>query len=545
MIRDLKALAGDQFDLLVVGGGVLGACVARDAALRGLRTALVERDDFAAGTSANSLKIVHGGLRYLQRLDLLRVRESIMERAAWLRTAPHLVEPLPVLLPAFRGSVEHPVLLRLAASAANTIGWGQDRGLPPERRVGHSVRLSRAECVARVPELAQPDLIGGLLFHDARMYSSERLVLEVVIGASEAGAVIANYAECEAQLRAPAGAVVRVRDRIGGGVIEVRASVIVNAGGPAAPGLVARLAGRTGERAAIPHALALNIMLPGAGHDVAFALSAPRRPGTARRKLFVVPWRGRTIIGTAHYRYDGPTERTELPEAAVEQFLAEVNAAWQGRSLSRDDVVLVHRGLLPMPAVHHAEPGLLDRHRIVDHASEGISGLITAFSAKYTTGRRAAQDVVDLVFRKLGRTPPPSRTAHTLLPGAPRGSVAELLAAARGRYGEVLDPDVLEHLVRSYGVRYERVIAYRSSMPDWRERVDAVSPVIRAQLAYGVEQEMAILPDDLILRRTELGAIGAPTAAARECARLAVRQATSNAPAASGRQDRPVIGSPG
>jgi glycerol-3-phosphate dehydrogenase len=519
MIRDLHALEGEQFDVLVIGGGILGASVARDAALRGLRTALVERDDFGGGTSANSLKIVHGGLRYLQRLDLPRVRESILERAAWLRMAPHLVEPLPVVVPSYRGSLEHPGLLRLAAAAANAIGWGQDRGLAPERQVRHTARLSRAECIARVPELSDPGLIGGLLFHDALMYSAERLVLEVVLGAVEAGAVVANYVECEPLPDAPADpTVVRLRDRVGTAVLEVRASVVVNAAGPAAAHLLARLG------AALPHALALNLVLAGAGHDVAFALSAPRRPGVPRRKLFVVPWRGRTMIGTAHYPYDGATDRLQGSEQAIEHFLKEASAAWPGRRFDRGDVLLVHRGLVPTPGAHGAkEPGLLDRHCIVDHAAEGRRGLITAYSAKYTTSRRAAEDVVDLVFRKLGRSPPPARTALLPLPGAPGGGIAVLMTAARRNYGTVLDADILEHLVRSYGARYERVIALRGSAPDWSERVQPGSPVIRAQFAYGVTAEMAVQPEDLIRRRTELGAVGEPGEAAWAAARQALR----------------------
>jgi glycerol-3-phosphate dehydrogenase len=528
MIRDLHALAGEQYDVLVVGGGILGAAVARDAALRGLRTALVERNDFGSGTSANSLKVVHGGLRYLQRLDLPRVRESILERAAWLRTAPHLVEPLPVVVPAYRGSLENPLLLRLAAAAANAIGWGQDRGLPPDRQVRHAARLSRAECIARVPELSHPALIGGLLFHDALMYSSERLVLEVVLGAAEAGAVVANYVESEPLPDAAAGPwVVGLRDRIGNARLEVRASVVVNAAGPAAAHLLTQLGGAANGRAALPHALAMNVVLPGAGHDVAFALSTPHRPGLPRRKLFVVPWRGRTMIGTAHYRYDGSTERLEALEQAVERFLGEASTAWPGRRFERSDVLLVHRGLLPTPDVHGGEPALLDRHRIVDHAAEGRRGLITAFSAKYTTSRRAAEEVVDLVFRQLGRTAPPCRTADVLLPGAPRGSISETLAAARRQYGTMLDPDVLEHLVRSYGARYERVIALRESLPEWSERVEPGSPVIHAQLAYGMSEEMAVLPEDLLRRRTELGAVGEPGEAAWGLARRTLRAETA------------------
>jgi glycerol-3-phosphate dehydrogenase len=528
MIRNLHALAGERFDVLVVGGGILGAAVARDAALRGLHTALVERNDFGGGTSANSLKIVHGGLRYLQRMDLPRVRESIRERAAWLRTAPHLVEPLPVVVPAYRGSLEHPLLLRLAAGAANAIGWGQDRGLSPERQVRHAARLTRAECLARVPELNDPALIGGLLFHDALMYSSERLVLEVVLGAAEAGAVVANYVECEPLAEtANAPSVVAVRDRIGNIRLEVRASVVVNAAGPAAAHLLTPPEAAASAHGALPHALAMNLVLPASGHDVAFAVSTPRRPGVPRRKLFVVPWRGRTMIGTAHYEYSGSTERLEVSEQALERCLGEASAAWPGRRLTRGEVVLVHRGLLPTPGVHGGEPALLDRHRIIDHAAEGRRGLITAFSAKYTTSRRAAQDVVDLVFRKLGRMPPPCGTARVPLPGAPRDSMSETLASARRQYGTMLDADVLEHLVRSYGARYERVMALRESLPDWSERVEPARPVIRAQFAYGMSDEMAILPEDLIRRRTELGAVGEPNDAAWQVARQTLRPETA------------------
>lgn len=531
MRRDLTALSDGVFDVLVIGGGIVGACVARDAAHRGLRVALVERNDFASGASWNSLKTLHGGLRSLQHLDLVRMREYSGDRSAWMRIAPHLVDLLPVVMPTQGAGMRSRPVLRTALAVSDLVALDRNRGLWPDRRFPSGRVLSRAECVGYVPELANARCTGGVLWYDAQMYSAERLVLAVVLAAGEAGAVVANHVDVTGALMHQGRmAGVAAADRLSTDRLEIRARTVVNAAGSASVQLASRLLGRRTPRPSVRYAAAINVMRPSLAHTAAFALPAQLVAGTraghaaSNRNLFIVPWRERTVIGTGYFPYDGDPSDFTVDERHTRAFLDEVNAAWPAAPLERESVVLVHGGLLPMVDGGGGEELRLERtQRIVDHAVDGVPELITAVSVRFTTARRLAERLVDLAARKLERSVAPGRTASIPLPGAPEGPVPELIALARRRYGQLVDSDVLEHLVRCYGTRYERLLAYRDDMPGWDERVVPGAPVIRAQLTYGVREEMAQTADDLLGRRTEIGSRGLESPAARaqaECSLL-------------------------
>jgi glycerol-3-phosphate dehydrogenase len=277
-------------------------------------------------------------------------------------------------------------------------------------------------------------------------------------------------------------------------------------------------------------------MLPDLGHTVAFAVPAAsgERAAIVRRgprQLFIVPWRGRSLIGTAYFPCSGDATVPSAGASEVEAFLREVNAAWPGRRFSADEVMLVHQGLLPtLEAAPTAGLQLLRHHRIIDHSADGVPAL-TAISVKFTTGRRLAEAVVDRVVGNLKRRSPPCRTARTPLPGAGFQSLVGLRQDAERRYGALLPRETLEHLVRTYGSRYERILGYRQALPGWAERPVPGAPVIRAQFLHGALEEMAQRPEDLICRRTELGARGLSTEEATASASEALRSAS--APAAA------------
>src|SRR5690606_10964731 len=340
--------------------------------------------------------------------------------------------------------LERRSVYRVALAINDALSWDRNDGLPRERWLPRGRLLAREECVALVPQLDSPALQGGALVYDAQMYSPERLVLEVVLDACGAGAIAANHVECVAPLyRGGRLAGVRVRDRLDGRRHDVRARVVVLAAGAAAPGLVALLLGR--DVPLPPFSLAMNLVAPALGPRVGFAVPSP-----GGRKLFVAPWRGRTLVGTAHYTYDGDPWAPHA-ERYVERFLDEVNRSIPGWGLERDDIALVHRGQVPLepgrPSTTVAvDPILLRHHRIVDHTADGAPGLLTVVAEKFTTARRIAEEVVDRVFRKLGRPSPPCVTAEVPLPDAPRSAYALLEDAARHFAG--LDPELRDALVR-------------------------------------------------------------------------------------------------
>ncbi len=402
MKRDLDALRDGVFDVLVVGGGIHGAACAYDAASRGLRTALVERADFGSGVSWNSLKTIHGGLRYLQSLDLRRMRASIVERRTLLRLAGELVRPLGFVVPTYGHGRAGREALALALRFSDWIGHDRNDGLPEERRLPRGRLLSRAELAEQAPGLPLAGLSGGALWYDAQVSSSERLLLGFLHAAHAAGAQLANYCEALGLLRAADGRVVgaRLRDAETGRDFEARAALVLDCAGPQA----ARLAAPDESRPlARPLLRAYNLVL---GRAVVGRHALGVR--AAGRFLFAVPWNGVSIIGTAY-------EPDRDAEPGPAGFLDECARAFPWCGLRAEDVQRVHAGLVPGQG---GAAGLATRTWLRDHAAHGAPGLLSVQGVKYTTARGVAQRAVDLALRRLGRAPAPCRTSLEPLPRA-------------------------------------------------------------------------------------------------------------------------------
>jgi glycerol-3-phosphate dehydrogenase len=528
MVAPAGLLGDERLDVLVAGGGIVGACIALEAATRGLRTALVDRGDFAGGATSNCLKIVHGGLRYVQHLDWRRMRESITERSMWLRSAPHLVEPLPVVMPTWRGRFPPRAALAGALALNEAVSYDRNRGLLPDRRIPAARVLSRRACAGMLPELDAPGLTGGVLFHDAIMYSPERLTLEVIAAARRAGATVANYVELLASLRtAQAVRGVRLRDCLADEELELQARWVVNATGSSVPEVADRL-GVRGAAQGQRYSIALNFVTsrpaPAAAYTIAGGAPDPDRVvRSGSRQLFVVPWRGQMLVGTAHLEYAGDPATFELKESHVDAFLSEIAAARPSLGLRRDEISLVHWGLLPVAGSAAGGVRLLKQHSIIRHAAEGLSGAFSVVSVKFTTARSLAVAVVDAIIG--GRKDRAAGEAELPLPGARFESLDELRQQARTRYGTLLDWDPLEHLLRTYGSGYEDVLALREAVPGWDRQVVPGSPVIYAQLVHGAASELGRTADDLLWRRTEIGARGLVSADAVRLAEQALLDA--------------------
>ncbi len=508
-----------SYDVLVVGGGIVGACVARDGARRGLRVALVDRGDFGSGISWNSLKTVHGGLRSLQKLDVRQARAFVRERRAWLRIAPHLVEPISFAVPTRGAGVESALVMRTALALNDFVSGDRNEGIQPSRRIPPGRLLTQSELRALVPGLFD-SYTGAALFSDAQLYSAERLVRSVLADAERSGATAVSHAGVVAPLHAGgvlAGAV--VEDQLTGERGDVRAAMIVNAAGAAASRVAEMLTGRT-DAASPMTGIALNLMLAGDNLTAGFTLLV-KGDGLARR-LFAVPWRGRTLVGTAHYEcVRAPQSNTEL-EPYVERFVREVAQAWPSRGLTRDDVLLVHSGMQPSPkeSLQHGPP----KHEIVDHASVGVPQLLTAIGPKLTMSRAIAEQLVSTVIDRLGRPPVRADSATAPLDSAPEVDIPEAIARAQSQNSGTLPHDVVTHLVRWYGndPALDRILEWVRADPALGARVHAESPVTRAQLRYAAEYERALTVDDLLMGRTELGATARVTPDVRAAAQLAL-----------------------
>jgi glycerol-3-phosphate dehydrogenase len=482
--REPEHLGSEQFDLAVVGGGIHGAWVALDAARRGLKTALIEQGDFGQATSANSQRIVHGGLRYLQRLDLKRFRESVRERATLLRLAPHLVRPLPVLVPTGGRGMRSRVALLAALKLNDWLSAGRNRDLDETQRIPDGSLVGADVCLRALPAVAGSWCTGGALFHDAQVLDSERLCLAVLRSAREAGAEIANHVKLTRWL-ADGSTVVgfEAEDLLGRRSIRVFSRLVVTCVGPWIGALPA-LAG-VPRGATPPLFRAVVLATRPFVHGAAIVLAG------GERSYFATPWGDRTLVGTFHAAFDGDHGRLGVSPAELETFLDELRTASPPIELRRSDVSQVFVGVLPRG---HG-PGLVaaEHYRIIDHEREQQArGRLSVIGVKWTTARHVAEETVTLAFRKLGRVDPGCTTASRPLHGAAIGD--EVLDVAAG------DPALSEPIVPG-----------RSELA--------------AEVVHGVRIESARTLSDVIFRRTGLGTAGWPGRAVIErCAALAGRE---------------------
>ncbi len=404
MKRDLAALSAREHDVLIVGGGIYGACAAWDAAQRGLSVALIEKADFGSGASWNSLKTIHGGLRHLQRLEIGLLRESVRERRALLRIAPALVRPLTFLAPTYGHGLRGREALAIGMLLNDALALDRNDGVGEAERIPSARMLSADEVRARVPGIPASGLSGGALWTDAQAVDSQRLLLAFLHAAADAGAILANGVRAEA-LRREGAKVVGVDgvDEPTGERLALRARVVLNAAGPGVAGLLRR-AGI--EKPRIPLLRAWNLVLRRAvATEVAVgALSKGRY-------FFAVPWRDRSIVGTEYEAADRPSD----PDR-VRRFFGDVQAAFPWAGLRAEDVALVHVGLVPG---ERDASGLWSRSLVVDHQSDsGTPGLVSILGAKFTTARAVAAKALDLVARRVAKPVAACRTATTPLPRA-------------------------------------------------------------------------------------------------------------------------------
>jgi glycerol-3-phosphate dehydrogenase len=476
----LARLAGEPFDVLVVGGGITGSGVALDAATRGLRVALVERDDFASGTSSKSSKLVHGGLRYLQQREFTLVYEALAERQIVLGNAPHLVHVLPFLVPIL---ARDGIIDRRIARLLGTAMWMYDLTGGLRIRKVHQ-RIGKEDALGHMPTLRASNLAGGYLFYDAQT-DDARLTLTVARTAAAHGAVIVNHASV-AELRKDAdGRVSGARVVADGDEVEVRARCVVNAAGVWADDV--RALDEGAHPSSIRPAKGVHVTLPWSKIRNDIAAIVPVRAD--RRSVFVVPWGDFTYVGTTDTDYDGPIDDPQCDASDIEYLLGALNGVLE-EPVTTDDVVGTWAGLRPLlrTASSARTADLSRRHgvRVSD------SGVITITGGKLTTYRRMAADTVDQVERRLGTGHTRSRTKKLPLLG---GDGYEAAAPSN-------EPSLHEHLGGRYGTEADAVLALVDDDPALGEPLVPGLPYVRAEAVYAVREEMARTLDDVLSRRT-------------------------------------------
>ncbi len=501
-------LTSRRLDVLVVGGGATGAGIAREAALRGLAVALVDRYDFAGGTSSRSSRLIHGGLRYLEQRDWKLVSESLRERRILLRIAPHLVRPLAFLFPVFRTDRVSRWKLELGLTAYDLLAL---RGNVPRHRA-----LSKRAVQDKEPLLKAKGLAGGALYWDAQC-DDARLTLATVQSAARSGALVSNYT-CVTALDFDSSGVTGaiVEDQLTGAQGTIHARVVVNATGPWTDG-IRQFESPSAGRLIAPTRGA-HVMVPRAriGHQHAITFLSP----IDGRVMFVLPWGDRSYIGTTDTDDATSPDQVTPTEDDILYLLRSVNAIFPEARLGPEDVSLSWAGLRPLLAQGNGQrPSERSREYTIE---VGARGLVTVAGGKLTTYRRVAVEAVDRIAERLGNgpvktDPDTTKSAREPLPGGQSHDIKELFS--RGVRRGFPEP-VVAHLVGQYGAEAQAVYDLIEEWPELREPLHPNHPAVGAQVVHAVRQEYARRLDDVLFRRLSLahetsdGGIGATQQAA-------------------------------
>ncbi len=515
--RDIERVASSTYDVLVIGGGIHGLAIAYEAAARGLRTALVEAADFGSGSSFNHQKTAHGGLRALQYLQIGRARRAVRERRALARIAPWLLRPLPFIVGTYRSVTRSRLALRAAFKLDTWIGRDRNAGVEPELHLPAARLVSKAATLRLFPGIRQDRLTGGAQWYDYQMVESDRLTIAFAAAADKAGADLLNYAEAVSVIRADGRiAGMRVRDVLTGTAAEVRAGIVVNAAGAHGGHVMSLL----GVQRPFPLLKAMNLVTSKRASEI--ALGAPAADG---RMLTLVPWQGRAVVGTSQSATVVQPNETDVTAQEVEAFIAQANQAFPALQLTRDDVTLVHRGVVPAVTDSQGRPDLLSGTQILDHHGEGANGAVTVVGAKYTTARGTASEVVSLIGRKLGRRVDRSRTDTRTLPGAGIADHEALVIETARAAGIELPLPTIRHLIGKYAEHAAQIVRLLISDPRLGEPLAANVPTVAGEVIYAIRNEMALRLSDIVIRRLGVGAAGHPgEAAVRSAAGIAASE---------------------
>ena len=417
-MRDFSTIQNTDYDLIIIGGGVNGAAVARDAALRGLKPILLEKGDYASGTSSWSTRLIHGGLRYLEYFEFSLVRESLREREVLLRTAPHLVKPLMLTVPVY-GDRSRPYWKISAGMLLYDI-FSYDKTLPSHRM------LPEQKFHQLFRYLDQEGLKGGAQYYDGQAVYAERLCLENIIAAEEAGATCLNYTEVTTlQREGDRITALNCEDKLTGETFTVNSTdraVIINTSGPWVDQVCQRgennqQTSPIGQKSKIGGTKGSHIVVPTFSGAPNTALYVEAK--SDGRPFFIVPWLGMYLIGTTDLPFQGSLDQVKADNSEIDYLVKETNLIIPSAQLTRDDVKFTYSGVRPLPYSEGQKPGSVTRkHIIYDHRSEGVNNLISLIGGKLTTFRHVGEELVEIVGKKQKRNLPPCPTLKTPFPGA-------------------------------------------------------------------------------------------------------------------------------
>ncbi len=477
------------YDLIVIGAGINGLGIARDAARRGLRAVVLEQDDICSGVSAWSGRLAHGGLRYLEHRDFALVRESLRERERMIELAPHLVKPLRLLMPLYAHNRRPSWLIRIGMILYDILSF--------DKRTGGHEMLNRDATMRRFPGIASAGLGGAAVFTEGQVEYAERLCVELAVAAVADGAELRTKARVEEPvMEHGCVAGVKYRDLETGHMVEARAPVVLNVAGPWIDRIFSRNAppqprlngGTKGSHLIVDP-------FPGAPKDVVYYESK-----TDGRLVLVIPWMGRYMIGTTDIRFDDDPDDARCSAAEMTYLLGEVNQLIPEAGLTADHVLYTFSGVRPLPYAPGVVEAKVPRSHVLHDHAPSLPGLVTVVGGKLTTFRQLAEDAVDDVFRRLGRRCPPCTTASLPFPGAVFGA-AELSSRLAGLG---LGEKTIRRLIGLYGSRARDVAEEASADSQLLQVVHEETGAIGAEMVFAMRHEFARSMSDVMARRVLL-----------------------------------------
>jgi glycerol-3-phosphate dehydrogenase len=505
-MRDFSSIDANAFDLIVIGGGINGAATARDAALRGLKTILVEKGDFAGGTTSWSSRLVHGGLRYLEHFEFGLVRGSLAEREILLKSAPHLVHPLQLTIPIYAQGSRRYWEIWAGMVLYDVLSF--DKSLPAHQM------LSQIELQRLFQQLNPAGVQGAAQYFDAQAVYAERLCLEIVRSAQAAGATALNYVQVKALERTGDRiTALTCQDALSEATFTIAThahSMVINTAGPWVDKVCQR--GEIDHRPA-PIGTQRKIGGTKGSHILVDAfLDAPTAAFyvealSDNRPFFILPFLNKCLIGTTDLRYEGDLDRVKASDDEIDYLIGETNRLFPAAQLNRDSVRFTYSGVRPLPHTKtkaNGKPGAVSRnHLLYDHSREGVVNLLSLVGGKLTTHRQVAEEIVNWVYRRSAEPMPPCQTRLQPLPGAILPT-DERMVAAIATYRDRLPPTTLNHLFTLYGAYAFDLLHLIDTALDLAEPIVPNLPDIKAQVVYAVRFEMAYTFGDICRRRTTL-----------------------------------------
>jgi glycerol-3-phosphate dehydrogenase len=480
--RDTLKFSRGEYDLLVIGGGINGAAIANLGAYNGLNVALIEKNDFAGGTSGKSTKLLHGGLRYLANLEFDLVRESLRERMIQLTNAPHLAKPLGFIIPAYQTDRRPLWMLRLGVALYD---WLSGKFLIEKHR-----RLSAQDVVNLLPGIEATNLVGGVLYFDAQM-DDARICLENALSAAQQGAHVANYVEARAFIKENGKAVgVEAVDLLSQRLFQIRAKRVVCAVGPWTNQVLAKENRNTAPK--VRTTKGIHIVYRGKISPHAVVISN-QKDG---RIFFLIPWKEESLIGTTDTDYQGNLDDVRADDGDIDYLFSEAARVFPHIAFDRQKIITTFAGLRPL-VFSPGNPSRVSRKHAIE---ESYSKTIYVMGGKYTTYRKIAEDVLAKVMKsKLKDT-----TQYYPLVGNQPSSPASPGHIPEPEFPAGLDVNVVQALKELYGSRYTEVLSFLTTKEDANQRICSCSTTIKAQVYYAVESEMACRPEDIMERRLGL-----------------------------------------